>query len=103
LSALAPVLALIMGAAGAVAGVPAQPHATPAEIAEAKRLLAADGYSDIAVLSSEDQLVTASAMKDGRKRVVDVDPTTAIILPHVDLPPLPTGLAPVAGLAARPR
>ena len=81
LSALAPLLALIMCAAGAIADVPAQPHATPAEIAEAKRLLAADGYSDIAVLSSEDQLVTASAMKDGRKRVVDVDPTTAIILP----------------------
>jgi hypothetical protein len=50
------------------------------------------------VLTSDDQIVTASAIKDGKKSVVDVDLITGIILPHIDLPPTPAQLAPVADL-----
>ena len=42
-------------------------------------------------------------MEDGQKSVLDVDPMTGIILPHVDLPPLPAQLAPVTGLPENPR
>ena len=101
--ALALAMALAIGAAQALAVIPTNPKATSTEINEAKHLLEANGYRDITVLSSDDQMVTASAMKDGAKHVVDVDPMTGIILPHVDLPPLPPQLAPVTGLPANPR
>jgi hypothetical protein len=96
--ALAVAVGLMLGAAGAWAAT----AASSAEIATAKRLLAANGYADIAVLSTDDQLVTASAMRDGQRTVVDVDPMTGIILPHIAMPPLPAQLAPVTGLAANP-
>lgn len=94
--AVALALALILGSGSARADVPARPQATSAEIAQAKRLLERNGYSDIAVLSSDDQLVTLSARKDGTRSVLDVDPITEIILPHADLQPLP----PIAGMAS---
>ncbi len=90
-------------AGGAVAAVPAHPHASAAEIGEAKRVLEANGYRDITVLSSDDQMVTASAVKDGTAKVLDVDPLTRIVLPHVNMPPIPAQLAPVTGLPANPR
>ncbi len=65
--------------------------------------LQANGYAGVAVLSSDNQLVTASATKDRVKRVVDVDPLTGIILAHVALPPLPAQTAPITGLPANPR
>lgn len=101
--ALALALALGLGVADASAAVPATPGPSSTEIAEAKKILAANGYSDIAVLSSDDRLVTASAMKDGKKSVLDVDPMTGIILPHIDMPPIPAELAPVTGLGGNPR
>jgi hypothetical protein len=82
-------LASMTDPAGAIADVSARPHAMPGEIAAAKRVLAANGYSEIAVLSSDDQLVTLSAKKDGARSVLDVDPLTGIMLAHADLPPLP--------------
>ena len=90
-------------ASHAVAAVPAHPRASAAEISEAKRILEADGYRDVAVLSSDDQMVTASAVKDGSKAVLDIDPMTGIVLPHVTMPPIPAQLAPVTGLPANPR
>ena len=100
--ALALAMALGLGIAEASAAVPAAgPSST--EIGEAKKVLAANGYSDIAVLPSNDRLVTASAMKDGKKSVLDVDPMTGIILPHVEMPPIPAELAPVTGLPGKPR
>lgn len=57
----------------------------------------------LALLSSDDQLVTAAAVKDGTKVVLDVDPMTGIVLPHVDMPPIPAQLAPVTGLPANRR
>ena len=86
--AVALALALILGSISARADLPMRPQATSTEIAQAKRLLEANGYSEIAVLSSDDQLVTLSAKKDGSRSVLDVDPMTEIILPHSDLPPL---------------
>jgi hypothetical protein len=81
------------------AAIPTKPGALPTEIAQAKRVLEANGYTDISVLSSDGQIVTASAMKDGKKSLVDVDPITGIILPRIDLPPIPAQVAPVADLA----
>jgi Peptidase propeptide and YPEB domain len=101
--ALALAVALAVGATQSFAAVPAKPEATSTEIREAKHVLEANGYSNVAVLSSDDQMVTASAVKDGARHVLDVDPMTGIILPHVDLPPLPPQLAPVTGLPANPR
>ena len=101
--ALALAMALAVGVAQSLAAVPTNPKATSTEINEAKHVLEANGYRDIVVLSSDDQMVTASTMKDGAKSVVDVDPMTGIILPHVDLPPLPAQLAPITGLPANPR
>jgi hypothetical protein len=92
-------MALGLGAADASAAIPTNPGALPTEIARPKRLLEANGYTDISVLSSDDQIVTASAMKDGKKSLVDVDPITGIILSHIDLPPIPAQVAPVADLA----
>jgi hypothetical protein len=96
---LAVALGLAMGAASAA--IPARPNAAPAQIAEAKRVLEADGYTGIAVVGGNDRLITASAVKDGRKSLVDVDPMTRIILPHVDLPPVPAQLAPATELSSR--
>jgi hypothetical protein len=93
------VMALGLGVADAFAAIPTNPGALPTEITQAKWLLEANGYTDIAVLSSDDQIVTASAMKDEKKSRVDVDPITGIILPHIDLPPIPAQVAPVADLA----
>jgi len=101
--ALALAMALAVGVAQFLVAVPANTKATSTEINEAKHVLEVNGYRDIVVLSSDDQMVTASATKDGAKSVVDVDPMTGIILPHVDLPPLPPQLAPVTGLPANPR
>jgi hypothetical protein len=101
--ALALAVALAAGAGQSLAAVPANPKATSTEISEAKHVLEVNGYSNVAVLSSDDQIVTASAVKDGAKHVLDVDPMTRIILPHVDLPPLRPQLAPVTGLPANPR
>lgn len=97
--AIALAIALALGLAEASAAAPASFQATSAEIAEAKRVLEASGYSDIAVLSSHDQMVTVSAMKAGKKSVLDVDAMTGIILPHMDMPQL----APVTGLPANAR
>jgi hypothetical protein len=96
-------MALTVAAADAAAVVPAHPSASAAEIGEARRILEADGYKDVTVLSSDDRLVTVAAMKDGAKTVLDVDPMTGIVLSHVDLPPMPEQLAPVTGLPANPR
>jgi hypothetical protein len=96
-------IAAVLMTAHAVAAVPAHPHASAAEIGEAKRILEANGYHDVSVLSSDDQMVTASAVKDGAKTVLDVDPLTGIVLPHVTMPPIPPQLAPVTGLPANPR
>jgi len=96
-------MALALGLAEASAAAPASFQATSAEIAEAKRVLEASGYSDIAVLSSHDQMITFSAMKDGKKRVLDVDAMTGIILPRMDMPPMRPQPAPVTGLPANPR
>lgn len=98
-SALAIAAALSVGAGVAFAAVPPSAKIPPREIAEAKRVLETNGYTDIAVLGGNDRLVTASATKQGQKSVVDVDPMTQIILPHVDLPPIPAQLAPLTGLA----
>jgi hypothetical protein len=96
------IAAALIGAEAAAA-VPAHPRASAAEINEAKRLLEASGYRDVTVLSSDDQIVTASAVKDGTKSVLDVDPMTKIVLPHADMPPIPPRLAPVTDLPASPR
>lgn len=96
-------MALALIAANAVVATPAHPRASAAEINEAQRILDANGYKDVTVLSSDDQLVTASAVKDGTKSVLDVDPMTQIVLPHVDLPPIPPQLAPVTGVPSNPR
>ncbi len=96
-------MALALGTANAMAAVPGNPRATAADVAEAKRVLQAAGYSGVAVLSSDNQLVTASVVKDGAKSLVDVDPLTGIILPHVALAPLPARMAPITGLPANPR
>ena len=101
--ALALALALGVGIAEASAAVPADAGPSSTEIGEAKKVLAANGYSDIAVLPSHDRLVTASAMRDGKKSVLDVDPMTGIILPHVEMPPIPAELAPVTGVPGKPR
>jgi hypothetical protein len=100
---LALAMALGLGVADAAAAISANPRASSTEIAEAKKLLEANGYTDIAVLASDDRMVTASAVKDGKRSVLDVDPMTGIILPHVDMPPIPSGLAPVTGMRANPR
>jgi hypothetical protein len=55
------------GPIDASAAIPTNPGALPTEIAQAKRLLEANGYADISVLSSDDQIVAASAMKDGSR------------------------------------
>ena len=52
-------------------------------------MLEANGYTNIAVLSSDDQIVTASATSI---------PSLGIILSHIDLPPMPAQLAPVGDL-----
>jgi hypothetical protein len=91
-------MALGLGVADASPAIPTNPGASPTEIAEVNQVLEANGYTDIAVLSGDDQIVTASAIKDGKKSVVDVDPITGIILPHIDLPPMPAQLASVADL-----
>ena len=96
---LALVMALGLGVADTCAAIPTNPRSLPTEIARPKRLLEANGYTDISVLSSDDQIVAASAMKDGKKSLVDLDPITGIILSHIDLPPIPAQLAPVADLA----
>ena len=98
-------LAIAIALAGGVAhaAVPSHPRASAAEVTEAKRVLEASGYRDVSVLSSDDQMITVSAVKDGTKRVLDVDPLTGIVLPHVSLPPVPAQLAPVTGLPANPR
>lgn len=98
---LATVLAMV--AVDATAAVPAHPHASAAQIAAARRILDANGYKDVMLLSSDDQLVTAAAVKDGTKVVLDVDPMTGIVLPHVDMRPIPAQLAPVTGLPANRR
>lgn len=90
-------VALWLGMETASAAVPANSNIPPTAITEAKRVLQVNGYADIAVLGGDDRLVTVSAVKDGKKSVVDVDPLTQIILPHVDLPPVPAQLAPVTG------
>ncbi|MGH7123216.1 MAG: PepSY domain-containing protein [Stellaceae bacterium] len=95
--------ALAIGAAHASAAIPSKPRATPTEVSQAKHVLEENGYRDIAVLSTDNQIVTASVQKDGAKNVVDVDPLTGIILPHVELPPIPAQLAPITGLPANPR
>lgn len=101
--ALALAVALALGLADASAAAPASFQATSAEIAEAKRVLQANGYSDIAVLSSHDQMVTVSAMKGGKKSILDVDAMTGIVLPHMDMPPMRSQVTPVTGLPANPR
>lgn len=102
--ALSLAAALALGAADAAAAVPAGPRATETEIGEARRVLDANGYSDISVVSSDDRMVTVSARKDGARRIVDVDPMTGIILPHVDVPPIvPARPAPVTGSPTNPR
>lgn len=69
-------MALGLGVADASPAIPTNPGASPTEIAEVNQVLEANGYTDIAVLSGDDQIVTASAIKDGKKSVVDVDPIT---------------------------
>jgi hypothetical protein len=96
-------IAFALIAPDAVAAVPAHPHASAAQIGAARRILDANGYKDITVISSDDQMVTVAAMKDGAKAVVDVDPMTGIVLPHVDMPPIPAQLAPVTGVPPNPR
>ena len=100
---LALAMALGLGVADASAAIPANPAASSTEVAEAKRVLAANGYTDIAVLSSDDRMITASVTKDGKKSVLDVDPMTGIILPHMDMAPMRSRLAPSAGLRGTPR
>ena len=95
--------ALSLGAAAALAALPARPAARSREVAKARDVLEADGYSDIAILGSDDQLVTASVRRGGEKSLVDVDPMTEIVLPHISMPPIPAQLAPVTGLPANPR
>lgn len=95
LRALALALALaVLGASASAA--PGKPAASLTEIAAARRVLEVNGYTDIVILSNDGRLVTASAVRDGEKSLVDVDPMTEIILPRVDLPPMPA-LAPVPG------
>ena len=98
---LAMALALVAG--DAVAAVPENPHASAAEVSTAKRILEEDGFKDVTVISSDDQMVTVTAMKGGTKSVLDVDPLTGIVLPHADLPPISAKPAPVTGLPEKPR
>ena len=101
--ALALGAALSLGAAAALAALPAGADARSKEAAKAKGVLEADGYSVIAILGSDDQLVTASVRRGGEKSIVDVDPMTGIVLPHITMPPIPAQLAPITGLPANPR
>jgi hypothetical protein len=96
-------LALGLGVADVAAATPTNSRASSTEIAEAKKVLEANGYADIAVLARDGRMVTASAVKDGQKSVLDVDPMTGIIPPHADMPPIPSDLAPVTGMRANPR